>query len=378
MKSILIIGQGPSKSGEGRPPLEGQFGSGKKLAELSGVTIEKMHELADCVNLLDSWHGSNGKGDHFPMKLAREKAPAVQKLWQNYERVVLLGSNVAEAFRFESEPLTWQKMEDCSVAIMPHPSGVNRWWNDEQNKADAAAFLRSVFEDCKVPDSDVLIRKKEARAKFCTEYVERFDKQLREWWQVAEVLHEVERDQLFLEVECKSFNEWLRKHAPTSYSFCYAARKRFLSLKEHVPMEDLKQIPSETADWASKAKNISPAALKRPEVIEALKNPKKKAIEALQIAAPDEHVEHTHNFLAKFSASQYNMVMDGHEAYRALVDDKAGFEDFVESLVSDWFDSAIQTHDHAPSCTVRDAWQVHKGTHDQAKEKTSAAVVAAL
>lgn len=370
MKTILIVGQGPSKSGVGKMPLDGDKGSGAKLAELAGVTAEQLHEKAECINLLTEWYGSNGKGDKFPMEFAKENAASLKPLFAQYKHVILLGSNVAAAFGYKSKTLHWFG-KDPLIAIVPHPSGVNRHWNDPANVEHAKLFLTPLF-------GGVLIRTEEVRAKFCTEYVERFDKQLREWWQVAEVLHEVERDHLFLEVGCKSFNDWLRQHAPTSYSFCYAARKRFLSLKEHVPMEDLKQIPSETADWASKAKNISPAALKRPEVIAALKNPKKKAIEALQKAAPDEHVEHTHNFLAKFSASQYNAVMDGHEAYRALVDDKAGFEDFVEHLVALWMDTAFEEDvKFEDVVTVRDAWMRFRG-HDQAQEKASAAAVAAL
>lgn len=30
------------------------------------------------------------------------------------------------------------------VAVLPHPSGLNRWWNDARNRASARAFLREV------------------------------------------------------------------------------------------------------------------------------------------------------------------------------------------------------------------------------------------
>lgn len=37
--------------------------------------------------------------------------------------------------------------EIMAVAFLPHPSGLNRWWNDEQNRLDAESFMRSVGEE---------------------------------------------------------------------------------------------------------------------------------------------------------------------------------------------------------------------------------------
>lgn len=34
----------------------------------------------------------------------------------------------------------------ATVAVFPHPSGVNRWWNEPENVASAAAFIRECME----------------------------------------------------------------------------------------------------------------------------------------------------------------------------------------------------------------------------------------
>lgn len=60
-------------------------------------------------------------------------------------RIVLLGRRMAAAFRASKrKPLQWQELGGAQVAYFPHPSGANRWWNRDENRAAAVAFLRGL------------------------------------------------------------------------------------------------------------------------------------------------------------------------------------------------------------------------------------------
>ena len=60
--------------------------------------------------------------------------------------VVMAGRGVAAAFGIRRVPyLTWVQHRGMTTAILPHPSGVNRWYNDPRNKRAAERFLRSII-----------------------------------------------------------------------------------------------------------------------------------------------------------------------------------------------------------------------------------------
>lgn len=74
-------------------------------------------------------------------------------------RALLLGRRVVSAFGLsELEPLDW-KVIDCGrgagwnrassptaqVAFLPHPSGRNRWYNEQRNTDAAREFLRRLL-----------------------------------------------------------------------------------------------------------------------------------------------------------------------------------------------------------------------------------------
>lgn len=132
---ILVIGQAP---GRGKPtaPLAGR--AGKKLADLHGVAHAEFMATREVVNLLDRWPGKAGKGDAFPLAEARERA-ALHDL-SRWDRVVFLGKNVARAFNFRAPFLVWQSLDGVLCAVVPHTSGINRWWNDADNTEAARRF----------------------------------------------------------------------------------------------------------------------------------------------------------------------------------------------------------------------------------------------
>ena len=99
----------------------------------------------DLVNLLDRWPGKKGKGDAFPLDEARASARRLN-LWGK-PLVILVGRNVARAFGANSVAyLEGFLLGYVNAVVIPHPSGLNRWWNDPANTERARRFMRSLLE----------------------------------------------------------------------------------------------------------------------------------------------------------------------------------------------------------------------------------------
>ena len=93
-------------------------------------------------NLFQEYPGKSGKGARFPMKDAKSMAFMVKRDLGGYN-VLFVGKRVAIAFgvsRFAT--LKWHNGKDFNFAWMPHPSGINQWWNDQDNRAMGEDFLR--------------------------------------------------------------------------------------------------------------------------------------------------------------------------------------------------------------------------------------------
>ena len=144
-RKILLIGQAPSKSGVSAHPLEGRIG--KKIADLAGIPMARYMTETDRANVLDHWPGRSEKGDTFPMREARDAATKKVFMLKG-RRVIFVGKATASAFGVHAEYLEWQQSPTlgCRFAILPHPSGIVRWWNDPANARLAAKFLREVFD----------------------------------------------------------------------------------------------------------------------------------------------------------------------------------------------------------------------------------------
>lgn len=133
--AILIIGEAPSLHGDPAVPLEGSVG--KRLAEYAGLTWSDYLALTERRNIFQEpveWSRVEAKGRAevmFPQLLGRH--------------VILLGQRVADAFAFHWPLLNWVSVGGVTVAIVPHPSGKNLWWNEPENRSQARRFLRSAF-----------------------------------------------------------------------------------------------------------------------------------------------------------------------------------------------------------------------------------------
>ncbi len=142
---VILVGQGPSASGEGGKPFDGRPGA--FLAALCGLTLDEFLRLTTPVNLLSRFHGKqrHGKGDAFPKQPARDAARRMLPALRG-TLVVAAGKEVAAAFGVvRPEWFQLRRAEGCVVLTIPHPSGINRSWNLPEMKERAGKALREVL-----------------------------------------------------------------------------------------------------------------------------------------------------------------------------------------------------------------------------------------
>ena len=136
---ILTIAQAPNSNGSNVRPLSGR--SGRRLARILGLDLDDMLAQLHPVNLLSRFYGKSGKGDAFPPAEARRAAEQFDL--GNADAVVLLGHGVAAAFGYRGEYLRWFELRGRRAIVVPHPSGVSRWYNDPAN----VERVQALFQD---------------------------------------------------------------------------------------------------------------------------------------------------------------------------------------------------------------------------------------
>lgn len=146
MKPLLIgPAPGPHQAFSGT-------GSGRKLCRL--LDIEAVQKYFDALNLLAEWPGrAPSGGDAFPLPLARSSALSVDASGRPF--VLLVGRNVARAFRLDWlrycewshlwYPETGEPLCGVPVAVIPHPSGHNRAYNDLAQRDRTRSFVREAL-----------------------------------------------------------------------------------------------------------------------------------------------------------------------------------------------------------------------------------------
>lgn len=135
----LIVGEAPGFFGEDSRPLEGK--AGERLAHCAGVDgYAELVERFDIVNLLDYFPGrqKRGKGAAFPLEEARPRAAEI--LAESSGPIIVLGKRAGEAFGLSTEYFEWSELDGTRIVVVPHPSAINRWWNDASNYGAAIAF----------------------------------------------------------------------------------------------------------------------------------------------------------------------------------------------------------------------------------------------
>lgn len=164
----LLVGQAPPKPREALPegylPLQGL--PERRLARLAGLaSVAELWSMFDRVDLLGWYPGPkdrkeyhlpslgyqkhNWDGHRFPMREARLAAGrlmAFGRLAYTYRVVVLCGRKVADAFGLKLHQVPWTDLADgVRYLVLPHPSGVSHYWNDELNWHRAAGIFRAAM-----------------------------------------------------------------------------------------------------------------------------------------------------------------------------------------------------------------------------------------
>ena len=145
---IGLVGKAPSRRGDPHKPLAGP--NGQKIARLAGMSYG---ELIACRRKYLNTHysGKRGKRDAFDHAKGNLNAADVLMDWR-VERLVLLGKNVARCFGFRDLPFLAEiRIYGRRFLIFPHPSGVNRWWNERRNERRARQILQRFLRGDTVP-----------------------------------------------------------------------------------------------------------------------------------------------------------------------------------------------------------------------------------
>lgn len=162
---LILIGQALNReSGEAqerlKPELREAYAKrisltgavGQRIAELAGVSFFSYLRHTERRNLIDRHPGKSGKGDAFPMEEAYRNAMHMRNDLHG-RSVIFVGKQVAAAFQCARfKPLRWWDTAGVGLparrfAILPHPSRLNRWWNDPRHERAAEKFLQDAFKE---------------------------------------------------------------------------------------------------------------------------------------------------------------------------------------------------------------------------------------
>lgn len=118
-----------------------RLGTGRsrgKLAALIGVPETTMMEHVVWINL---WDYPGGRPDLYATAIERAALPE--------DSIILLGREVAAQFALDGRaPLTLIERNGGigpAILLLPHPSGLNRWYNDEGQESAARDALHRLW-----------------------------------------------------------------------------------------------------------------------------------------------------------------------------------------------------------------------------------------
>lgn len=116
---------------------------GERLAHLLAQHRLKFYAQHDRFNLNRRWNGKQGAGDVFLRPEGLSRAMLIDDA--GYRAVVMLGAEVTACFGWKWEPLaTFASLRTPTRRLaFPHPSGLNRWWNEPGNPDRAAHALKT-------------------------------------------------------------------------------------------------------------------------------------------------------------------------------------------------------------------------------------------
>lgn len=124
----IILGEAVGRSTDPDRPLSGP--SGRRLASLAGLPgYDQLAARYELRNLLRGYPGDRGRGAAFP---THEALVALDALLPELvgRVIVLLGSRLGQFW--DVRPFEMACRNDALVAVIPHPSGLNLIYNDQE------------------------------------------------------------------------------------------------------------------------------------------------------------------------------------------------------------------------------------------------------
>jgi hypothetical protein len=147
----LLVGQAPARSGDGRA-FTGA--SGKRLCSLLEIeSYDDLAHLLDMTNLIPEIQPKiqGRKGDSFDRALARRAAMRIftHAISEGRSTVILAGKGVGNIFLPDTNIEYFAPYDRSSLRcwVIPHPSGINHFWNDPTNVKKASRILRAIVFD---------------------------------------------------------------------------------------------------------------------------------------------------------------------------------------------------------------------------------------
>lgn len=150
---ILLVGESPNRATVGRPALwlrpdnSGKRHTANRLLAFTGWTWAQYMETFERTNLFDTVSGHSApRGRYLAQELVKRATRAEQS-------ILILGRLTAQHFGVgmydyfvgavaEAYDLGERATRVARpVWVCPHPSGLNRWWNDPANVARAREFF---------------------------------------------------------------------------------------------------------------------------------------------------------------------------------------------------------------------------------------------
>lgn len=149
---LLIVGQQP-QSNDKNDPLspDNPMWSGYRLMQMAGLTAQEYRDVFERINI-----NYEAEKTFRTSSLQKARAVEIYKTLHPEDTLIILGSGVLKCFRGlvgDLEPCELYctrygprgaEKQGHSVIMIPHPSGLNRWYNDPSNTARAAACLRAL------------------------------------------------------------------------------------------------------------------------------------------------------------------------------------------------------------------------------------------
>ena len=166
VSKVLLLGESPAAGTQHDPEswlAPGSSASADRLLKFTGYSEDEYLDTFTRDNLLHHLPKRSGKGRSFPLSRAKRQVERIfRKRWWPNQHIVMLGRRVATAFEWyrwdkvvgpikhsDLEYLKWYRVMNrwggtIRAAVVPHPSGVNRWWNDANNRRRARKFFREL------------------------------------------------------------------------------------------------------------------------------------------------------------------------------------------------------------------------------------------